>query len=209
MRRAFDRLYGKIKPGSVALVFFSGFGVQSSRQSYMIPVDAQIWTEAGRPPRRFQPRDRPGRDQQPRRRRQDRADRCLQAQPVRAPVPQLLRRACAGDRAERHAGDVFGGAVFGDLGQWRRPQPVRAGTAQGNPRSRPDGGGNAEPDPGRRHPRLAQRAGAVDFVLAGRGFFVHSRCGRRWPAPPERADDCKQSAAASGSGATRPAPAAL
>src|SRR3954470_19048532 len=46
MRRAFDKLYGKIKPGSVALVFFSGFGVQSNRQSYMIPVDAQIWTEA-------------------------------------------------------------------------------------------------------------------------------------------------------------------
>ncbi|MBV8917081.1 caspase family protein [Bradyrhizobium sp.] len=46
MRRAFDRLYGKIKPGSVALVFFSGFGVQSARQSYMIPVDAQIWTES-------------------------------------------------------------------------------------------------------------------------------------------------------------------
>lgn len=46
MRRAFERLYGKVKPGSVALVFFSGFGVQSNRQSYMIPVDAQIWTEA-------------------------------------------------------------------------------------------------------------------------------------------------------------------
>ena len=45
MRRAFDRLYGRIKPGSVVLVFFSGFGVQSGRQSYMIPVDAQIWTE--------------------------------------------------------------------------------------------------------------------------------------------------------------------
>jgi Caspase domain/Tetratricopeptide repeat len=45
MRRAFDRLYGKIKPGSVALIFFSGFGVQSNRQSFMIPVDAQIWTE--------------------------------------------------------------------------------------------------------------------------------------------------------------------
>src|SRR6478752_3244819 len=45
MHRAFERLYGKIKPGSVALIFFSGFGVQSSRQSYMIPVDAQIWTE--------------------------------------------------------------------------------------------------------------------------------------------------------------------
>ncbi|UFZ01765.1 caspase family protein [Bradyrhizobium ontarionense] len=46
MRRALERLYGKIKPGSVALVFFSGFGVQSSRTSYMIPIDAQIWQEA-------------------------------------------------------------------------------------------------------------------------------------------------------------------
>jgi len=46
MRRAFDQLYGRIKPGSVALIFFSGFGVQSNRQSFMIPVDAQIWTEA-------------------------------------------------------------------------------------------------------------------------------------------------------------------
>jgi Caspase domain/Tetratricopeptide repeat len=45
MRRAFDRLYNKVKPGSVVLVFFSGFGVQAARQSYMIPVDAQIWTE--------------------------------------------------------------------------------------------------------------------------------------------------------------------
>jgi lipoprotein NlpI len=46
MRRAFDRLYAKIKPGSVALLFYSGFGIQSARQSYMIPVDAQIWTES-------------------------------------------------------------------------------------------------------------------------------------------------------------------
>ncbi|MEY9755573.1 tetratricopeptide repeat protein [Bradyrhizobium yuanmingense] len=46
MRRAFDKLYGKIKPGSVALVFFSGFGIQSARQSYLLPVDAQIWTES-------------------------------------------------------------------------------------------------------------------------------------------------------------------
>jgi len=45
MRRAFDRLYGRIKPGSVALIFFSGYGIQSNRQSYLIPVDAQIWTE--------------------------------------------------------------------------------------------------------------------------------------------------------------------
>lgn len=46
MRRAFERLYGKVKPGSVVLLFFSGYGIQSNRQSFMIPVDAQIWTEA-------------------------------------------------------------------------------------------------------------------------------------------------------------------
>src|SRR5579872_1116464 len=45
MRRAFDRLYAKIKPGSVVLIFFSGFGIQSNRQSYLMPVDAQIWQE--------------------------------------------------------------------------------------------------------------------------------------------------------------------
>ena len=127
------------------------------------------------PPRRLQPRDGAGRDQQPRRRRQDRADRRLQAQPVRAPVPQLFGRPCAGHRAERHAGDVFGGAVVGDFGQWQRSQPVRAGTAQGNPHPRPDGRGNAEPHPRRRHPRLAPGAGAVDFVVAGRGFLLHPR----------------------------------
>src|SRR6201994_4231533 len=33
MRRAFDRLYSKLQPGSVALVFYSGFGIQSDRQS--------------------------------------------------------------------------------------------------------------------------------------------------------------------------------
>jgi hypothetical protein len=46
MRRALEKLYGKVTPGTVALVYFSGYGIQSSRQSYMLPVDAQIWTEA-------------------------------------------------------------------------------------------------------------------------------------------------------------------
>jgi uncharacterized caspase-like protein len=45
MRRALQGFYGKVRPGSVALLFFSGFGIQSARQSYMIPVDAQIWSE--------------------------------------------------------------------------------------------------------------------------------------------------------------------
>jgi hypothetical protein len=45
MLRAFNRFYGKIKPGSVALLFFSGYAIQSARQSYLMPVDSQVWTE--------------------------------------------------------------------------------------------------------------------------------------------------------------------
>jgi uncharacterized caspase-like protein len=45
MRRAFNTLYDKIKPGSIAMVFFSGYGIQSGRQSFMIPVDGTIWDE--------------------------------------------------------------------------------------------------------------------------------------------------------------------
>jgi uncharacterized caspase-like protein len=46
MRASFERFYGKIKPDSVALIFFSGHGIQSNRQTYIVPVNAQIWSEA-------------------------------------------------------------------------------------------------------------------------------------------------------------------
>ena len=46
MSRAVDRMKGKIKPGSVVMLYFGGFGVQVGRESYMIPVDAAIWKEA-------------------------------------------------------------------------------------------------------------------------------------------------------------------
>ncbi len=46
MQKAIDELYGRIKPGSVVMVFFSGYGIQSGRQTFMIPVDGQLWTEA-------------------------------------------------------------------------------------------------------------------------------------------------------------------
>jgi formylglycine-generating enzyme required for sulfatase activity len=46
MRRAVDAFLAKIKPGTVALFYFSGFGLQVARQTYLIPRDAQIWNEA-------------------------------------------------------------------------------------------------------------------------------------------------------------------
>src|SRR5690242_11923604 len=42
MQRALQRLYAKIKPGATAIFSFSGFGIQSERQNYLIPVTAQI-----------------------------------------------------------------------------------------------------------------------------------------------------------------------
>jgi formylglycine-generating enzyme required for sulfatase activity len=46
MQRAIDVFKQKIKAGSTALFFFSGYGLQVGRQSYIVPVNAQIWSEA-------------------------------------------------------------------------------------------------------------------------------------------------------------------
>ena len=46
MTRAIARLTARVKPGSVVMLFFGGYGVQAGRQSYMLPVDATIWREA-------------------------------------------------------------------------------------------------------------------------------------------------------------------
>jgi uncharacterized caspase-like protein len=46
MVRAVARLKSRIRPDSVVMLFFGGYGVQAGRESYMIPVDAAIWKEA-------------------------------------------------------------------------------------------------------------------------------------------------------------------
>src|SRR6476659_598749 len=46
MARAIGRLKAKIKPETVVMLFFGGYGVQVGRESFMIPVDAAIWKEA-------------------------------------------------------------------------------------------------------------------------------------------------------------------
>jgi formylglycine-generating enzyme required for sulfatase activity len=46
MQRAVDAFTGKIRSGTVALFYFSGYGIQVARQTYLIPVNAQVWTEA-------------------------------------------------------------------------------------------------------------------------------------------------------------------
>ena len=46
MSRAVDRLKSRVRPDSVVMLFFGGYGVQAGRESFMIPVDATIWKEA-------------------------------------------------------------------------------------------------------------------------------------------------------------------
>jgi formylglycine-generating enzyme required for sulfatase activity len=46
MQSAIDAFIGKVQSGSRALFYFGGFGVEVARQNYLIPVDAQIATEA-------------------------------------------------------------------------------------------------------------------------------------------------------------------
>jgi uncharacterized caspase-like protein len=44
--RAVDRLKNRIGAESVVMLFFGGYGIQAGRESFMIPVDAAIWTES-------------------------------------------------------------------------------------------------------------------------------------------------------------------
>ena len=46
MTRAVARLKARVKPDSVVMLFFGGYGIQVGRESYMIPVDAAIWKES-------------------------------------------------------------------------------------------------------------------------------------------------------------------
>src|ERR1700744_5650729 len=46
MGRAVARLESKIPPGSVGLLFFGGYGVETGLESYMLPVDSFIWKES-------------------------------------------------------------------------------------------------------------------------------------------------------------------
>jgi formylglycine-generating enzyme required for sulfatase activity len=45
MQRAIEAFTGKIRTGMTALFYFSGYGIQVARQTYLIPVNVQVWAE--------------------------------------------------------------------------------------------------------------------------------------------------------------------
>jgi len=46
MQRAVDAFTAKIRSGMAALFYFSGYGMQAARQTYLIPINGQVWSEA-------------------------------------------------------------------------------------------------------------------------------------------------------------------
>ena len=46
MRRAIEAFTGKIRPGAAALFYFGGYGIQVARQNYLLPSNAQVWSES-------------------------------------------------------------------------------------------------------------------------------------------------------------------
>ena len=46
MAQAIRAFMARIRPGVTALVSFGGYGLQVNRENYLMPVDAQIWSEA-------------------------------------------------------------------------------------------------------------------------------------------------------------------
>ena len=179
MRLALNRLYSRIKPGSVALIFFSGYGIQSGRQSYLIPVDAQIWTEADVRRDGFSLETILGEINNrgagvkialldaSRRNPFERRFRSFSAglAPVIAPSGTLVMYSAALSSVVSDAGTDHSLFVSELLKEIRVPDLTRRG--------------NAEPHPRRRDAGVARRAGAVDFVVSGRGFLFYSRPARQ------------------------------
>jgi formylglycine-generating enzyme required for sulfatase activity len=45
LQRAVQSFYDKVKPGAAVMFFFSGYGIQATKQNFVIPLNALIWTE--------------------------------------------------------------------------------------------------------------------------------------------------------------------
>jgi uncharacterized caspase-like protein len=46
MQNAIDAFKSKIRAGMTVFFFFHGYGLQVAKQTYLLPINAQIWTEA-------------------------------------------------------------------------------------------------------------------------------------------------------------------
>ena len=45
LRQSLQGFYEKIEPGAIVVFLYSGYAIQAARQNFIIPLDANIWTE--------------------------------------------------------------------------------------------------------------------------------------------------------------------
>ena len=193
MQRAINGFYAKLKRGMTGLVFFSGYGIQANRQSYLIPVDVDIWNESEVAPKgisldnilaemnkrganvKIAIVDAARRNPFERRFRKAGAEGLP---PVSAPLGTLvLYSATAG---------TPGGLVKDST---RGAQPVRRRAGQGNPRPGRVRGRGVQSHPDGRVAGLLERAESLDLVFAEPGVFVSELRPGRLAAPPRVANN--------------------
>ena len=168
MRAAIDAFTGKIRNGMTALFYFNGFGIQVARQTYLIPVNAQIWTEND------VRRDGISIDAvlAEMHRKGAKVKIVILDAARRNPFERRFRSTAAGLAAiDAPEGTLaMFSAAPGKVHQrrHRRPQPVRQRTDQGDAGSEPHRRGGVQPRPHRRLARVQQRAGAMGRLVAGR-----------------------------------------
>ena len=162
------------RPARSRWCFFSGYAIQSVRQSFLMPVDGQIWTEADV------------------RRDGVSLDTILKEMNSRgASVKVAILDASRRNPFERRFRPVSAGlapvsAPTGSLVMYSaapstvisdtdaRPAPVRQGAAQGAAHDRPDRRRRVQPRADERDAGIAWPAGALAFVVADLGFLVFS-----------------------------------
>ena len=161
MARAIDRLKAKIKPDTVVMLFFGGYGVQVGRESFMIPVDAAIWKEAD--VRRDGVSDRAGAGRDDREGRQGQARRASTppaATPMSAasaPIPTAWPRSRAPENALILTSATPGKVADDGKGQYS----VLVAELLNNLNAQAGAASRLQQDPRLRLPRLRRRAGAA------------------------------------------------
>ncbi len=195
MQRAIDAFTAKIKSGTAALFYFNGFGIQAARQTYLIPVGAQIWTEAD------VRRDGISIDAvlAEMHRKGAQVKIVILDASRRNPFERRFRPSPAGLARDRGAGRhlaMYSAAPGRVINEGTgRTQPVCRRIDQGAARPNRTAEEVFNQTRDRRVARLEQRAGTVGGLVPGRGLLFR-RSGRRSDARPD-----------TGSCARTPAPA--
>jgi Caspase domain len=176
MQRAIDGFYGKLRTGMTGLIFFSGYGIQANRQSYLIPVDVDIFNESEVRPNGISLDNVLA---EMNRRGAGVKIAIIDAARRFNPFENRFRRPGAGLAPVSSPGGTLvmysatAGTPGGARSRQQRPAGlVRRRVAQGDPRAGRVRRGSIQPHPHGCVPSLLERPESMDLVLAEPGILV-------------------------------------